>query len=65
MPASSTQCFAKRSLAAVPAGVAQALEPVLQQIAEMTIKIKQNDRQIRQLALTEYPETQALLRSMV
>jgi transposase len=35
-----------------------------QQIAEMTIKIKQNDRQIRQLALTEYPETQALLRSM-
>jgi transposase len=62
MPASSTQCFAKRSLAAMPAGLAQALNPVLQQIAEMTIKIKQYDRQIRQLIQTEYPETQALLK---
>ncbi|HTF67753.1 MAG TPA: IS110 family transposase, partial [Edaphobacter sp.] len=62
MPASSTRCFAKRSLAVMPDGLAQALSPVLEQIAEMTIKIKQYDRQIQQLGQTEYPETQALLK---
>jgi transposase len=36
--------------------------PVLQQIAEMTVKIKMYDRQIQQLGQTEYPETQALLK---
>ena len=49
MPASSTLCFAKRSLAVLPPGLAQALGPVLQQIAEMTVKIKQYDRQIQRL----------------
>jgi hypothetical protein len=52
MPASSTRCFAKRSLAVMPPGLAQALGPVLEQIAEMTIKIKHYDRQIQQLAQT-------------
>jgi len=46
----------------MPPGLAQALGPVLQQIAEMTVKIKQYDRQIQQLGQTEYPETQALLK---
>ncbi len=47
----------------MPPGLAQALGPVLQQVAEMTIKIKQYDRQIQQLGQTEgYPETQALLK---
>ncbi len=49
MPASATTCFAQRSLAVMPPGLAQALGPVLQQIAEMTVKIKQYDRQIQQL----------------
>ena len=49
MPASSTGCFAKRSLAVMPPGLRQALRPVLEQIAEMTLKIKQYDRQIQQL----------------
>jgi transposase len=62
MPASSTRCFAKRSLAVMPSGLAPALSPVLEQIAEMTIKIKQYDRQIQQLTQTEYPEIQALLK---
>ena len=62
LPASSTLCFAKRCVAVLPPGLAQALGPVLQQIAEMTIKIKQYDRQIQQLGQTEYPETQALLK---
>jgi transposase len=62
MPASTTRCFAKRSLVAMPPGLAQALSPVLEQIAEITLKIKQYDRQIQQLGQTKYPETQALLK---
>ena len=62
MPASATTCFAQRSLAVMPPGLVQALGPVLQQIAEMTVKIKLYDRQIQQLGQTEYPETQALLK---
>ena len=62
MPASTTSCFARRSLALMPPGLAQALGPVLEQIAEMTLKIKQYDRKIQELGQTEYPETQALLK---
>ncbi len=46
----------------MPPGLAQALGPVLQQVAEMTIKIKHYYRQIQQLGKTQYPETQALLK---
>src|SRR5271168_2793916 len=49
MPASSTRCFAKRGHAVMPPGLQRALSPVLEQIAEMTIKIKQYDRQIQLL----------------
>jgi transposase len=62
MPASTTGCFAKRSLAVMPPGLATALGPVLQQIAEMTLKIKHYDQQIRLLTQTEYPQAQALLK---
>src|ERR1700694_3682921 len=62
MPASSTRCFAKRSVAVMPPGLAQALGPVLEQIAQMTLKIKQYDRQIQKLGQTQYPETGALLK---
>jgi hypothetical protein len=43
--------FAQGRLAVMPSGLAQALGPVLQQIAEMTVKIKQYDRQIQLLSL--------------
>jgi transposase len=36
------------------AGLAQALSPVLEQIAQMTLKVKQYDRQILELTQTEY-----------
>jgi transposase len=49
MPASSTRCFAERSLATMPPGLARALAPVLEQIAQMTLKIKQYDRLILEL----------------
>ena len=42
-------------------GLALALAPVLDQIAQMTIKIKEFDRQIQRLTETEYKETQALM----
>src|SRR5258708_26946061 len=43
-------------------GLSKALGPVLEQVAEMTLKIKQYDRQILELTQTEYAETQALLK---
>jgi transposase len=62
LPASSTLCFAKRCMAVLPPGLVQALGPVLEQIADMTVKIKAYDRAIKRLTETEYPETQALIR---
>jgi transposase len=62
LPASSTLAFAKRCLAVLPQGLSAALSPLLQQIADMTVKIKQYDRAIQQLTETEYPETQALIK---
>ena len=47
LPASSTLCFAKRSLAVLQPGLVQALGPLLEQIAEMTKKIKQYDQLIK------------------
>jgi len=62
LPASSTLTFAKRCLTMLPPGLAQALGPLLQQIADMTVKIKQYDREIQKLTETAYPETQALIK---
>ena len=45
----------------LPPGLAQALGPLLHQIADMTVKIKQYDRAIQRLTETVYPETQALI----
>jgi transposase len=60
-PASSILCFAKRCMAALPPDLAQALGPVLEQIAEMTKKIKQL-RPTHQAAYGDrYPESQALI----
>ena len=61
MPASSTTCFAQRGHAAMPPGLKLALGPILAQIAEMTLKIKQYDRDIQRMTQTEYAETQAMM----
>jgi len=45
----------------MPLGLQRALGPVLEQIAEMTIKIKQYDREIQRMTQTVYTETQPLL----
>src|SRR6201991_1058425 len=61
MPASSTKCFAHRGHAALPPGLKLALGPILAQIAEMTLKIKQYDREIQRLTQAEYAETQPMM----
>jgi transposase len=48
-------------MAVLPPGLVEALGPVLEQIADMTVKIKAYDRAIKRLTETEYPETQALI----
>jgi hypothetical protein len=50
------------SIAGMRPGLMQAVSPVLEQIAGMTLKIRQQDRQIVELTQPEYPETQALLK---
>ena len=45
----------------MPPGLKLALDPILTQIAEMTLKIKQYDRDIQRLTQTEYIETQAMM----
>ena len=62
LPASSTMTFAKRCLAVLPPGLAEALGPILHQIADMTVKIEQYDREIQKLTETAYPETEALIK---
>jgi transposase len=61
MPASSTKCFAQRGQAALPPGLKLALDPILVQIADMTQKIKQYDRDIQRMTQTEYAETQSMM----
>jgi transposase len=56
LPASSTLCFAKRCMAVLPPGLAQALGPVLEQIATMTVKIRHYDRLIKRLTETSTPK---------
>ena len=45
----------------MPPGLQRVLGPVLEQIAEMTLKIKQFDRETQRMTQTEYGETQPLL----
>jgi transposase len=45
----------------MPPALKLALGPVLEQIAAMTLKIKQYDREIQRMTQTEYAETQPLL----
>jgi transposase len=49
-------------MAALPPGLVQALGPVLEQIADMTVKVKAYDRAIKQVTETEYREAQALIK---
>ena len=44
----------------LPAGLQQTLKPLLEQVESLTKKIKESDRELEQIARTEYPETYLL-----
>lgn len=60
LPACSTGCFARRSLAVLPEELLKVLRPLLVQIDMMSQQIKIYDRQILELARARYPETKRL-----
>jgi transposase len=45
---------------ALPAGLEQRLRPLLEQMESLTVKIKEADQQLEQIARIEYPETKLL-----
>lgn len=60
LPASSAEAFAAQAAAHVPAALTDALTPLLTLIATLTTQIRAADRQLEQLAQTQYPETARL-----
>ena len=46
----------------MPPGLSVALSPLLHQIGDVTVKIKEYDRAIKKLTETEYPEMRALIK---
>jgi transposase len=60
LPSSSTRCFARRCSVLLPEGLRAALQPLLEQIDQLTEQIKMYDGMIGEMTRTAYPETQAL-----
>jgi transposase len=60
LPACSAPQVAAQSASVVPAGLREALAPVLALLAELTATIRGYDRQVEQVARTTYPETARL-----
>lgn len=60
LPTCGADFFAKRCRIHLPTTVAEILTPLLNQVASLTVQIKQYDVLIEQLADTKYPETRVL-----
>lgn len=60
LPKCSTDSFARKARAALPAVLDPALGPVLESIQGLTDQIRQYDREIERLAGEDYPETRVL-----
>ncbi len=60
VPACSAPQVARQSAAALPAALQAALAPVVELVGTLTATIQAYDRQVEQLALTQYPETARL-----
>jgi transposase len=56
----NTECFHTRATEELPAELAQALEPVIKSIEEITMRIRHYDKLIEQISIEKYPETLAL-----
>ncbi len=57
-----TKVFAKKALSELPEELLPALAPLLQSIQETSDKIASYDKAIKEFTVSEYPETQKLLR---
>jgi transposase len=56
----NTECFHVRATEEVPVELAQALEPVIKSIEEITTRIRHYDNLIEKISTDKYPETQVL-----
>jgi len=59
LPRCAAKCFQLRVAPAIPADLSAALEPLLQEITALTIRIRAIDKEIEQLAV-RYPEIRVL-----
>jgi transposase len=60
LPKSASSCFAERCLSVLPIELAPALKPLLEQLHQITERIKAYDQLIAKMAKIDYPETLAL-----
>jgi len=60
LPACDSDSLGMEKLKALPAGLQQSLQPLMEQIEALTEQIKKLDGNIEQIARIEYPETQLL-----
>ncbi len=60
LPSCSAPSFARRAWGHVPGELSAALEPLLDQIAQLTASIRAYDRKIEKLCTERYPETARL-----
>ncbi len=60
LPAVDADALGVETIGALPAGLQQRLRPLLEQIESLTVKIKEADQTLEQIARIEYPETKLL-----
>jgi transposase len=60
LPKCGTEVFHNVSVEGLPEDLSSALKPVLEQIGELTEKIKGYDKEVKRISVKEYPETEIL-----
>jgi transposase len=60
LPACDADSLDVETMCALPAGLQERLRPLLEQIESLTVKIKEADQQLEQIARIQYPETKLL-----
>jgi hypothetical protein len=60
VPSGTAEAFHKRAGASIPEGLREALMPLVAVIEQLTIRIKEYDRKVEQLAEDRHPDTAAL-----
>jgi transposase len=60
LPKCDADAMGVKQMVELPAGLAQTLKPLMEQVESLTEKIKACDQELEQIARTEYPETTVL-----